>query len=100
MKIYKLIMYLTPYILAVNLVNAQTTVNLSVVRCGAGLVRVGETKLEVMDRCGEPRLKETVSGGNQLRIEQWLYKPKGKMTRILTFQGTVLIMIERVPSRG
>ncbi len=100
MKVCKLVVYLTPYVLALNLANAQTTVNLSVVQCGMHQVRIGETKLEVLDRCGEPRLQETVSGGNQPNVQQWLYKPKGKMTHILTFQGTVLIRIQRIPSQG
>ncbi len=100
MKVCKLVVYLTPYVLALNLANARTTVNLSVVQCGMHQVRIGEMKLEVLDRCGEPRLQETVSGGNQPNVQQWLYKPKGKMTHILTFQGTVLIRIQRIPSQG
>ncbi len=100
MKIPRFVVYLAPFILALNLVSAQTTVNLNVVQCGMHQVRIGETKLEVLDRCGEPRLQETVSGGNQPNVQQWLYKPKGKMTHILTFQGTVLIKIVRVPSQN
>ena len=100
MKVYKLVVYLTPYVLALSLASAQTTVNLNVVQCGMHQVRIGETKLEVLDRCGEPRLQETVSGGNQPNVQQWLYKPKGKMTHILTFRGVVLIRIQRLPSQG
>ena len=100
MKVCKLVVYLTPYVLALNLANAQSTVTLSILQCGMHQVRIGETKLEVLDRCGEPRLQETVSGGNQPNVQQWLYKPKGKMTHILTFQGTVLIRIQRIPSQG
>ncbi len=99
MKVCKLVVYLTPYVVALNLASAQSPVNLSVVQCGRHQVRVGETKLEVLDKCGEPRLRETVSGANQPNVQQWLYKPRN-MTHMLTFQGMVLIRIQRLPSQG
>ncbi len=69
MKVPGFFVYLTPFILALNLVSAQTTVNLNVVQCGMHQVRIGETKLEVLEGCCEPRLQETVSGGNQPNVQ-------------------------------
>jgi len=100
MQEFKLVVFLIPYVVALNLAIAQSPVNLSVLQCGMLQVRIGETKLEVLDRCGEPRLQETVSGANQRNVQQWLYKPKGKMTHILTFEGTVLIRIQQLPTQG
>lgn len=97
MKVCKLVVSLLPFVVALSLAGAQSSVTLSVLQCGMHQVRVGETKLEVLERCGEPRLQEAVSGENQPHVEQWLYKQKGHFTHILTFAGTVLIRIQRLP---
>ncbi len=100
MKATRLVVYLTPYVVALNLASAQSPVTLRSMPCGRDQVRVGETKLKVLDKCGEPRLRETVSGANQPNVQQWLYKPNGRMTHMLTFQGMILIRILLLPSRG
>jgi hypothetical protein len=66
-------------------------------RCGQKLVHIGETKIDVLDKCGEPQLKELVSGADERRVEQWVYKRSTRqLTRILTFEGTRLVMIETI----
>ena len=83
-------------------------------RCGTRLVTPGDSKVEVLNRCGEPLHKETVKllttsherdlllssakiRENRLKteetvaIDQWTYKLEaGKFLRILTFRGNVL----------
>ncbi|NIO08382.1 MAG: DUF2845 domain-containing protein [Deltaproteobacteria bacterium] len=100
MRLYMLAVLFGPFVLGIGAVNAQSPINMDIVQCGLHQVRVGVTKLEVLDRCGEPQLKENVSGENQPNIQQWLYKPERNMTRIFTFEGTVLRRIQLVPTSG
>ena len=66
-------------------------------RCRTHLIRLGDTKLDVLEKCGEPRLKELISGANERRVEQWYYRPgRYQFTRILTFRGTRVVDIETV----
>lgn len=66
-------------------------------RCDSHLVRIGDDKLTVLQKCGEPVLREVVSGALERPVEQWFYK-RGvrRFTRILTFEGTRLTRIETV----
>jgi hypothetical protein len=67
----------------------------STLRCGTHVIRTGDTKLEVLEKCGEPKLKEVVSGADERLVEQWFYRESSRQfTNILTFQGTELIRIE------
>lgn len=64
-------------------------------RCGVHLVTPGDTKPEVLQHCGEPELREVVSGANEPRVEQWYYKRGvGQFPRVLTFEGIRLVRIE------
>lgn len=63
-------------------------------RCGNSLVRAGETKLDVKNRCGEPALVEAVSGAEGTRREVWLYKD-GEGSVALYFSGVRLDRVER-----
>ncbi|MGH8579028.1 MAG: DUF2845 domain-containing protein [Gammaproteobacteria bacterium] len=66
-------------------------------RCGNHLVKAGDTKLAVMEKCGPPVLKETVSGANEARVEKWHYRPSSRsFERILTFTGARLIDIDTI----
>lgn len=66
-------------------------------RCGTHLVRSGDTKFEVLRRCGEPELKEIVSGADEPRVEQWYYdRGARQFPRVLTFRGLELVRIETV----
>ncbi len=64
-------------------------------RCGTALVMVGDSKVQVLDRCGEPDYQEIVSGAFRRRVEQWYYRrEQGQFPRILTFDGIRLVRIE------
>ncbi|MBA3493821.1 MAG: DUF2845 domain-containing protein [Gammaproteobacteria bacterium] len=66
-------------------------------RCGTHLVKAGDTKLDVMEKCGPPVFKETVSGANEALVEQWHYRlDTGSFPRILTFTGGRLVDIEAI----
>ncbi|MGH8604275.1 MAG: DUF2845 domain-containing protein [Gammaproteobacteria bacterium] len=66
-------------------------------RCGTHLIRAGDTKLDVMEKCGPPVLKETVSGANEALVEQWHYRPGSRsFQRILTFTGARLVDIDTI----
>ena len=64
-------------------------------RCGQKLVSVGDDKLTVYEKCGEPKFKDVVSGSDERRVEVWYYR-RGiqQFTRVLTFVGTKLVRIE------
>jgi hypothetical protein len=58
---------------------------------------VGDTKLDVMDKCGPPVFKETVSGADEAVVEQWHYRLGSQsFQRILTFTGARLVSIDTV----
>lgn len=61
-------------------------------KCGNRFVSIGDSKAEVLLRCGEPFFAEVISGDDQVKVEQWAYKKKGyrSFIRILTFSGGVL----------
>ena len=89
-------------------------------RCGSKLVSIGDTKVEVLAKCGEPTLKEEISyetkgdlrGSGRYRrrgrftyqekydevskkVEKWYYDfGSHKFIRILTFVGGVLKKVE------
>ena len=64
-------------------------------RCGQHLVRVGDTKIDVIHRCGEPYFRELISGSDERSVEQWFYIPaRTKFQRIVTFRGTRVVRIE------
>jgi len=67
-------------------------------KCGRHQVTVGDSKTTVLQLCGEPDLKEVVSGGqgaDTVRTEQWIYdRGKRRFQALLTFEGIGLIRIE------
>ena len=69
-------------------------------RCGGSLVQVGDYKFEVLDKCGEPDIKEPVGyvidrrGNREMAIEQWIYGPLRGLYYILHFEGATLKRIE------
>ncbi|HBH35205.1 MAG TPA: hypothetical protein DDW45_02005 [Gammaproteobacteria bacterium] len=98
-------------------------------RCGTRLVDTGDTKADVLMRCGEPMLKEVLrseSTGNQFRsdsdiqsgqntdsgeirlynetteiIEQWTYNPGwGKFLKLVIFRGGIVDSIKDGPRMG
>ena len=64
-------------------------------RCGQHLIRVGDTKVDVIHRCGEPYFRELISGSHERNVEQWYYIPSStQFQRIVTFRGTRVVDIE------
>ena len=75
----------------------------SSIRCGNNLISVGDLKIKVLDRCGEPISKEEIEldpyrrkGRNSKYrfLEQWIYEFHYGYYDVLTFKGGKLIKIE------
>jgi hypothetical protein len=88
----------------VNLINltALTTIVLLLaapswarsMRCGNELVRVGDPTIELLQRCGEPDLKELLNTDG-LIVEKWTYNCGSlRFMRIITLKGGVIERIE------
>lgn len=115
---------LLPMLLAVT-----SSIHAESMRCGTRLVDTGDTKADVLMRCGEPMLKEVLrskSTGNQFRsnsdiqngqntdrgevrlynetteiIEQWTYNPGwGKFLKFVIFRGGIVDSIKDGPRMG
>jgi len=80
-------------------------------RCNKQVVDVGDNKLEVLRKCGEPTMKESggyiytgasrtrlgrkVWRGTELPVERWYYdRGRHKFMQVLTFIGGILDTIE------
>ena len=60
----------------------------SQMHCGSSLVKVGDGKVEVLDKCGEPDYREVVSGNHETKREIWVYRfSSSKFVHTLTFSG-------------
>ena len=83
------------------------SVNASAFRCGSNIVDVGDTKFDVLKKCGEPADKHgwteevirTHSDNRVLKvfdnIEEWTYNPgDDSFVRVLRFRNSDLIDIE------
>ena len=63
-------------------------------RCGTSLVQVGDTKLQVLQKCGEPTFKELVKTDGFI-VEKWYYDCGAvRFIQILTFSGGSLQTLE------
>lgn len=63
-------------------------------RCGNQIVEAGDNKLEVLQKCGQPDLREVVRTDGQI-VEKWYYDCGARrFIRILTFSGGVLQVVE------
>lgn len=75
-------------------------------RCGSDLVEMGDFKADVLIKCGEPFLKDTVyvddgeqvssvdKRGHCLAIDQWTYNPgSGQFLTVLDFRAGKLVRI-------
>lgn len=74
----------------------------SSIRCGNYLISVGDLKIKVLDRCGEPLFKEKIElnsprhrRDNKYRyVELWTYEFHYGYYDVLTFKGGKLFKIE------
>ena len=56
------------------------------IRCGTEIVSVGDPTIELLQKCGEPDLKELIKT-NGLIIEKWTYNcGSGRFMKILTLK--------------
>ena len=63
-------------------------------RCGTQLVQVGDPTIELLQRCGEPDLKELLNTDG-LIVEKWTYNCGSlRFMRIITLKGGVIYRIE------
>ncbi len=86
--------------LLIALVAMPTGADTSSMRCGSKIITTDATKLEVLDKCGEPDLREVVAFGDNIKTEVWSYRGSStRLTRILTFRGTRLTNIESERTR-
>jgi hypothetical protein len=67
-------------------------------RCGNTFIKEGVKSVEVLDACGEPKLKEVIKSGGQSGTitERWTYGPHKGNYYFLYFKAGVL---ERVDSK-
>lgn len=64
-------------------------------RCGQHLIRVGDTKVDLIRRCGEPYFRQLISGSDERSVEQWIYIPAStQFQRVVTIRGTRVVNIE------
>lgn len=64
------------------------------IRCGNELVRVGDPTIELLQRCGEPDLKELLNTDGPI-VERWTYNCGSlRFMRIITLRGGVIRKIE------
>jgi hypothetical protein len=64
------------------------------IRCGTQLVRVGDPTIQLLQRCGEPDLKELLNTDG-LIVEKWTYNCGSlRFMRIITLKGGVVYRIE------
>jgi hypothetical protein len=65
------------------------------IRCGNQLVRVGDPTIELLQRCGEPDLRELLNTDG-LIVQKWTYNCGSlRFMRIITLKGGVVHRIER-----
>lgn len=70
-------------------------------RCGNGLVSVGDDSFIVLKKCGEPISKEVVgytikNNERELKIEIWIYGPKGGVYYHLKIEGGKIVEITNI----
>src|SRR5210317_1845722 len=64
------------------------------IRCGTEIVSVGDPTIELLQKCGEPDLKELIKT-NGFIIEKWTYNCGSKrFMKILTLKGGSVKRIE------
>jgi len=101
-----------PAILALFVLTFALPSRADTLRCGNKLIQVGDTKGQVISKCGEPSFVENVDVPVRARQlngavvvvgtasrEIWTYqRAPGKFPAVLTFEGTTLRSIEFIKS--
>ena len=63
-------------------------------RCGTEIVRLGATTYELIQKCGEPDLKETIEAREETS-ERWTYNcGTGRFIKVITIRGGKVRRIE------
>lgn len=68
--------------------------------CGSRVVKTGDFKFEILEKCGDPDMSETIGytvnrrGDREFKVEQWVYGPWRGIYYILIFEGGRLKTIE------
>ena len=71
-------------------------------RCSGDIIETGTPKFKVLRKCGEPISKEMIGytltrdGTRELKIEEWIYGPKGGYYIHLIFTGGKVSEIYRI----
>jgi hypothetical protein len=88
---------LTTFAMAATLLTAAPA-TADTLKCGRHQITLGDSKGTVLQECGEPDLKEVLSGGEgatTARKEQWLYnRGERRFPALLTFEGMTLVRID------
>ncbi len=64
------------------------------IRCGTEIVSVGDPTIELLQKCGEPDLKELIKT-NGFIIEKWTYNcGSARFMKILTLKGGKVQRVE------
>ena len=64
------------------------------IRCGTEIVSVGDPTIELLQKCGDPDLKELIKT-NGFIIEKWTYNcGSGRFMKILTLKGGKVQRVE------
>lgn len=91
---------LTKVLLGAALIVMSSGAMASTFRCGSQLVSLGDRSFQVLKKCGEPIVRETVGytigeyNHRELHIQEWVYGPNNGMYHILRFEGNRLSRIE------
>ena len=63
-------------------------------RCGTEIMRLGATTFELIQKCGEPDLKETIEAREETS-ERWTYNcGTGRFIKVITIRGGKVWRIE------
>ena len=91
--ILRLVLFMTLTILPAGPVLAQDQTVLGPVRCGTQLVQVGDTKDQILAKCGQPT---RIDPGTRDGVDIWYYDgSSGTFSGYLRFTGPNLTSIER-----
>jgi hypothetical protein len=67
--------------------------------CGADIIEVGDTSMEILKNCGERDYRELLGfteNGGHIKIERWYYDlGSHRLIRVLTLEGGVLTDIDK-----